>query len=179
VGLQTEQIINLLGTVDSRKVAEIESKAELVYSALEVSLGVKLERAKIVYDLKGATAGYAYGTRLIRLNSTMLNDPRYYDDMVNQVLPHEIAHCVVHDLYPKAKSHGWEWANIMHRLNLPADRCHQYDVVPAKKTKKFRYTCSCGTKHEMGSTRHRRAQSGISYRCAKCRGRVTWTGESS
>ena len=144
---------------------------------VEVILTETLERLKehypmitrpvVVYDLRGRTAGWAIGSKTIRLNSDLLLTET--EDMLRQTLPHEVAHIVQHQIYPRSKAHGYEWRRIMHYLGLPADRCHQYETVAVRKrARPYAYYCSCSEPHMVTETLHRRMQTGKVYQCRRC-----------
>lgn len=147
--------------------ARVEAKTDEVLARLK-GWGMDVKRPKILYDLKGHTGGYAIGGHTIRLNIQVLNDPRYTEDMIEQTLPHELAHIAVHQLWPRAKGHGREWQSMMFKLGLKAERCHQYETKAArKKATPYTYYCGCG-EHKVTATLHRRMQQGRMYRCRKC-----------
>jgi SprT protein len=177
-GLSVDKIGSLIGLVSTQKQIEVEARIEECFVIAERHFDRELTRPQVTYDLKGTTAGWAINGERIRLNYDLMHGD-HYDDMINQIVPHETAHLIVHQIWPTAKPHGMHWEHVMAILGVPATRCHNYDVTPAKKHKKFHYTCACGIDHKIGSTRHRRAQSGIRYRCTRCRSQLRFTGEMS
>ena len=111
----------------------------------------------VSYDLKGHTAGYAKpSTNHIQLNISLLLNPDTQEEMLNQTLPHEIAHLIHKQLYPNDRAwHGKNWQYIMVRLGLNPERCHDMPTKPARKTRKFEYTCyACGKTYTVGLKRH-------------------------
>lgn len=132
-----------------------------------------LKRPVVKYDLQGHHGGWAIGTHTIRLNTVLLNDPRYQRDMLEQTLPHELAHIVQHQVFPHSRAHGREWSRIMGYLGLPAKRCHQYETVAVRqKSRPYRYYCNCDEPHFVTITLHRRMQKGSMYSCKRCKGRL-------
>lgn len=126
----------------------------------------------VVYDLEGHVAGIAKGGKKIRLNLGLLNDPRYHDDMLNDTVPHEVAHIIVHQLYPGANSHGWEWTRVMNTLGVVANRCHDYETVAARtRARPYIYACGCQL-HYVTATIHRRIEKGRQYYCQDCKGEL-------
>jgi SprT protein len=131
---------------------------------------VKLAFPEIVYDLKGRTAGRANGEK-IRLNADLLNG-KYREDMLNQTVPHEVAHSIQFQLFPRSQPHGREWRVIMYILGKPATRCHNYDTKPARVTKRpYEYRCNCQT-HHLTEYKHIKIQSGAKYICKRCKGEL-------
>lgn len=128
----------------------------------------------VLYDLKGHTAGQAISSRnQIRLNLALLKDSRYSDDMLNDTVPHEVAHIVVRFHFPLARSHGWEWQTVMNKFGVPATRCHNYETEAARTRKAtsrpYPYHCQCQT-HWMTKLIHGRIQKGREYSCRDCKG---------
>jgi SprT protein len=137
--------------------------------------GTKISPPVVLYDLKGHTAGQAIGGHTIRLNLELLNGVNR-NTMLNQTLPHEMAHIAVAQLWPKENDHhGPYWQFMMeHVLELPAERCHQYETKAARVRKKeYAYDCGCDEPHMVTKTIHTRIQMGKKYRCKKC-GRILW-----
>lgn len=85
------------------------------------TLDVPLPRPRILFDLKGPIAGMAVTVResprrreqWIRINPELLG--RYPVRMIQQTVPHEMAHLVVDWYLPRASSdpHGPEWMAVM------------------------------------------------------------------
>jgi len=133
-------------------------------------------KISVSLDLKGTCAGKAYHwENRVKLNRFLLRQNP--ESMVNQTLPHEIAHVITHIQYPFAKgSHGPEWQSVMRMFGLVPDTCHDYDTsnVGTWKLKRFEWLCPCGTK-PMAAIRHKRALKNIrergnsGYTCRKCK----------
>lgn len=140
----------------------------------------KFERPVIHIDLRGRTAGQAWPQKqLLRFNMTLFRQHR--EDFLQQTVAHEVAHLVAYQLYGLSiRPHGHEWQKIMTELfQLPADRCHQYEVPPSSQQKnQWRYQCQC---HEnilyLSTTRHNRVQKGVRYQCRQCRSELRYVGE--
>lgn len=153
-----------------------ERKLEDSVKALEAFYGRSLIRPTIVFDLKGHTAGIAYGTDRVRLNPDLINDPRYAHDMLTDTLPHEIAHCISEQIHPHCKHHGWEWKQAMYALGLPPKVCHNYETKAARTRSKtprpHEYHCLCESPHMLTNLLHKRIQSGREYRCRICKAKL-------
>ena len=176
--LSADLIGSLLSFPGSDRQTAVESQITKYLDIAEKHWDRKFNRPDVKYDLKGHTGGWAIGGHTIRLNYDILTDDRYYQDMVNQTVPHELAHIVVHQMWPKASAHGEHWQHVMSVFGKPADRCHQYETKAVKKHKKFSYTCTCpGRTYELGSARHNRAQTGQRrYYCPLCQETLVWNG---
>jgi SprT protein len=147
--------------------------------------GVVVEMPKIIYDLKGTTAGTAnYQTWTIRLNPVLLADNG--DTFINDTPIHELAHLVTYLVYPsslmpiygKRRVHGPEWQSVMRVLGATPTRCHQMDTsgVKRKNVSKFTYTCKCGTSHQISAKVHNNIVRGARYICRKCRTAIFYAG---
>lgn len=132
----------------------------------------------VVYDIKGRTAGYAVGSTLIRLNLQALL--KETDSMINQTIPHECAHIACEQWYPRQGiGHGPRWQMLMLELGLPPDRCHSYELTPAKvHQRKWVYSCGCRT-HKLKTTKHNRIQKGAIYICNQCHSVIVFSHKAS
>ena len=138
--------------------------------------GCQVPVPEVRFDLKGATAGYAMfperGAPYLRLNRELLE--RYPDEMIGQTVPHEVAHIVTRHVHGwRAPAHGEEWREVMEYFGKPADRTHQMAGVPARKVRRFAYTCECPDfVHRISAIRHYRAERGARYACRHCGSRL-------
>lgn len=125
----------------------------------------------INYDLRGVKAGVAYLQKNeIKFNRTLLLENTY--EFIHQVVPHELAHLIVYQVFGRVKPHGKEWQGVMNGIfHLPAETCHQFDVQNVQG-KTFEYRCVCQT-HFLSIRRHNRIlQEGVEYLCRKCKGKL-------
>ena len=113
----------------------------------------------------------------IKFNRTLLLENS--DEFIHQVVPHELAHLIVYQVFGRVKPHGQEWQAVMTQLfNLPADTCHKFDVESVQG-KMFAYQCECQT-HYLTIRRHNRIQRDkIAYLCRKCQGKLVFHSENS
>lgn len=98
------------------------------------TFGLRLPHYKVLFSLKGTTAGKALiGRGVIQYNPTLLRENP--DDFLKRTCGHEVVH---HAAYSKhgydIDAHGSQWKAMMVRLGLPASRCHSYDTsnVPTR-----------------------------------------------
>ena len=141
---------------------------------------------EIRYDTIGKAAGWACwnsGNPFIRINPILLNEN--VEQVVNQTVPHEVAHVVVNEVYENARvrdwnnrrqiaPHGTEWKSVMRLFGKEPDRCHQMDTSTVQKIRgggnRFVYKCNC-REHDFTINRHNKVSfKGMVYRCALCKG---------
>jgi len=172
MSISQDKLSLLLGLPDSKKQAQIKYKLYETIGAIEYRYGIPLKMPTIKYDLKGTTAGIAVGNHTIRLNLELINDPRYWEDMLNKTLPHEMAHIACEQMWPKENvAHGYKWQSMMRNaLGLLPNRCHQYEVKKARKhSKPHAYNCGCANPHMVSNIIHTRIQTGQrKYTCRRC-----------
>lgn len=174
------EISRLMGKpLNSQKIAIEEKVAECVQIVQDKIGNVELQIPKVSYDLRGTTAGQALGGHRIRMNIDLMHTN--WDEMLNQTLPHEVAHCLVSQIWRSrnipVRSHGQQWAYIMSILGLPATRCHTMEVEPTRKhPRKYLYSCACRI-HRLTSHRHNKIMNGKTYyTCNVCGSELHFNG---
>ncbi|MES1925871.1 SprT-like domain-containing protein [Salinisphaera sp. T31B1] len=124
------------------------------------------------FDLKGRAAGQAVFARRsrqihIRINAALLASHPH--EMLDDTVPHEVAHVVVFRLYGRrAKPHGHEWKTLMRAFGVDPAPCHTLPAEPSRQLKRFRYECGCDEPAWLTSIRHKRARQGTDYICRRC-----------
>lgn len=144
----------------------------------------------IRFDLKGRVGGYAgykvnsFGDKeyFLRFNIEGIN--KHWDNMVNVVVPHEVAHIVA---YAKpslgAKNHNRAWSIIDRKLGGNGQRCHSMKLTKARKTTWYIYEVA-GMRVKLSKIRHNRmltGQKSYSYVVGNRKHRLSvdqWTGET-
>lgn len=148
------------------------------------------------FSVRGTAAGYAdtlYAdercsvtrcrkprTLKIKLNSALLMDKKTRKEMVEQTIPHEVAHLITHILWNKG-GHGSHWRWAMYELGLDPDVYHKMKTsnTGGWKMKRWVYECKCRT-HNITSIRHNKAQKGRArYHCQVCGHTIKWTGKQA
>lgn len=94
---------------------------------LRTKAGIYIAVPIIKFDLRGTTAGRAWGRKnVIQFNPILLDqNPEVF---VRQTVGHEVAHLAAFVKNPNCEPHGKDWKLIMWSLRLPAKRCHNYDT---------------------------------------------------
>jgi SprT protein len=131
----------------------------------------------LAFDLRGLNAGEfivsprRYGGPCIRLNRELLQ--RHPAHMLEQVLPHEVAHYVVWVLYRRrTRPHGREWRAVMQHFGRPAEVSHRLDVRPARRVRKLPFACGCALPQHYSAVIYRRHLAGTRYYCRRCKQRL-------
>lgn len=174
------KVIVLTGE-DAILAERVQAKIEECYQVANEYYGEEFPLPEVMYDLNGQVAGYAsYKANRIRLNYDCLVN--YSEDMINQTVPHEVAHLIAYRVFMlgrgiRIKPHGWEWRSVCGVLGIPATRCHSYEVKPARKVARpYVYSCAC---REWPTTRclHKRMERGHTYTCNDCRTQLRYERE--
>lgn len=141
---------------------EINDKLQGTVLKLNNVFGVKMEAPPVIMNPKlGRVAGRAYGFKKIELNPNYFG--KYKEDMIRQIVPHEICHCFACYYYSflnrkKIMGHGKEWKNLMRLLKLEPNRCHSYDIEEGGATlrnrTRYSFTCDCGAKFVLSSNKY-------------------------
>lgn len=136
---------------DLRK--RVEEKVAEIIAVASAFFNQPFATPRIAYELSGTVAGRAtYASHQIDLNYILLQ--RETEDMVNDTVPHEVAHLITGIVYPETKGsrnckgspHGPEWQSVMRVLGVNPSRCHTLDVSDLKRvtsrSRVIRYMCS-------------------------------------
>ena len=133
---------------------------------------------KLTWDLKGTVGGQAYlNQNMIRINMEAL--AKYKDHYIKQTIGHEFAHLVAYNALGH-RGHGRSWARVMRKFNLFPDRCHDYDLTPARVVKRqYLYECDkCGKEFTLTASRHNKMMKGTQrYRHSTDGGQLVYKGK--
>jgi len=130
---------------------------------------------QVDFDLRGKCAGMyqvrRQGSR-IRYNPWLF--AKYYQDSINDTVPHEVAHYVVDCLFGlrHVKPHGREWQQVISDLGGTPKATGSYSLegIPTRQYQRFDYACGCRS-HQLTLVRHRKIQGGrAKYLCQFCHG---------
>lgn len=163
---------------------KIIDKLDQCYRIAEEMRGQSVPQIRVDWSLKGKVAGEfceKYSEKYFRFNLGIARDN--FEEYIRKTIPHEFAHYIqrLNDTgYYRSKPHGREWQMLMIQyFGLEPTRCHSYNVdnCVQRRGPRFVYKCHC-SEHTIGPVQHRRAQSGISYICKRCRSNIKWTGNT-
>ena len=123
---------------------------------------------EITTNLKGRNAGEAArcasGRYVVRINRQYIDDN--FDYIVNDTIPHEIAHLVCFANPKLGSKHDNGWKTVCRSLGGSGTRCHHNEVIYAKGTT-YRYILANGETVTLSDRRHKKVQSGLTYRTKK------------
>jgi len=145
---------------------QVIDKCKAVFEKAKELYGVDMSKCGIRFDLKGRAGGMACrrgGQVYMRFNYDMI--ARETEEMVNVVVPHEIAHIVCFLKPTLGRNHDAGWARVCRTLGGTGDRTHDMEVVYGKGTT-YEYTSSTGHAIRVNDRRHQHIQSGrtLTYR---------------
>jgi len=108
--------------------AAVDVRLRALLSMVQQDRGLTLPAPHIQYVTRVKYAGKAYYYRnTIVLSRDFLE--RNFEDMICNTVPHELAHLITFQLFPRAKPHGFTWQSIMADwFHLDPLRCHYYDT---------------------------------------------------
>ncbi|WP_338401477.1 SprT family zinc-dependent metalloprotease [Neptunicella marina] len=145
---------------------QIVDQVEHCYQQAERHLNKPFPRPVVGFNQRGKIAGSArLQLNELRFNRTLLKDnPEHF---LTDVVPHEVSHLLVHQLYGRVKPHGYEWQQMMRQVyGLHPQTRHQMDVSKVQG-KTFNYRCHC-QQHKLTIRRHNKALKGMTYMCRSC-----------
>lgn len=120
------------------------------------------DNVEIRFDLRGVVAGKALYKRSTGESILWFNADAYDKepiDMINNTIPHEIAHLVA-AITGLGKGHDKGWARICESLGGESKRCHSYNLEKARKFRQFLYVLDSGREVKVKTVMHNRIQSG-------------------
>ncbi|MEJ2308921.1 MAG: SprT-like domain-containing protein [Gammaproteobacteria bacterium] len=166
--------------IDERQKELVIAKARDCVQKANGILGCSLETPEIRFDLRGRAAGQfcvRENSLQLRFNSALF--ARYFDDNLEQTVPHEVAHFLVYALCMRngnrrVRPHGKEWQEMMRLLGAPAVTRHDFDLtgVPVRREQRFAWRCRCRT-HSIAKRTHLRMLRGEQRVCVHCNALLT------
>ena len=134
--------------------------------------GLDLDVPTVNFNVKGTAWGYYMrrGKKVtIRFNPLLF--ARYFQEGLQDTVPHEVAHYVVDSMYTgRPRPHGPEWREVMNLFGIKNPRAtSDYDTtgLEVRRQRRFSYACGCQN-HEVSTTRHKRILKGAKYLCRTC-----------
>ncbi|WP_334014427.1 SprT family zinc-dependent metalloprotease [Alteromonas sp. S167] len=143
----------------------IEDAVEHYYKQADSYFKRYFTRPTLSFRRSGKNAGSAF-LQQNRINFHPVLFKENTEAFLTDVVPHEISHLLVWQLFGKVKPHGNEWQSIMRGVfNREPNTTHSFDTKSAVKT--FAYQCQCNT-YSLSTRRHNNVRKGTQYRCKRC-----------
>lgn len=158
-------VIRKRGVVEQsfpRKAEFIQHVQDCLAKARSLFTGFDLENYEIpiVFKRNGCAAGTARCRGgVYNLEFSIEAIGLDWDQMVNETIPHEVAHIVDHVLNRRF-DHGIIWAMYCRKLGGNPSRTHNMAVTKARKVSKVKYTATCGTVLWLTVAMHNKVQRG-------------------
>ncbi|TDQ57883.1 SprT protein [Mesocricetibacter intestinalis] len=126
---------------------------------------------EIHYRVRGLKAGVAYLEKnSLGFNRTLMLENS--DEFITQVVPHEVAHLVVYQVFGRVKPHGEEWRGVMGELfGLTPHTCHRFNLESVRG-QTFAYRCNCRVHHLSLRRHHNIQRRNMRYICRECQGEL-------
>ncbi len=165
-------------------VALMKQKVDECLQKARTKYGVTLANVDIRFDIRGhriaGQAGHRYGMFFLRFHPVACE--QHLQEMLDEVVPHEVAHLVCYEKPLLGRKHNWGWKNVCIGLGGTGSRTHtlnlggpsQQDRVAAHKARRpFVYLDSKGVERPVTSQCHTAMQvKGKVYIYRDNRGRI-------
>ena len=152
--------------MSSIKAQAVQRVQELINLANE-KYNLAIPQPDVSFNVTGyRVAGYARRVGpmyFVNLNAEACE--KYPEEMLNETIPHEVAHIVCFFNPALGKNHDGGWKRVCRALGGTGSRTHSMQLTPAKTIRKWLYRDSCGTVREVTTTRHNKMRKlGAMYR---------------
>lgn len=152
----------------------LTERVHLCFSQAEQKLGRAFPRPQIHCNMRGRAAGAArLQTWELRFNPALF--AANYQAFLDEVVPHEVAHLLVHALWGAGRGkarvlpHGRQWQSVMREVfNLEPSTTHSFDLAVLAQPS-VTYACAC-QQHQLSIRRHNKVARGeANYHCRRCK----------
>lgn len=153
----------------AQRLAQVAHRIQQAFELANQLYQVDLSNTLVRFDLRGRVAGYAtcyelsnneYNTEL-RFNVDMIANGSF-DMMLNDTVPHEVAHLVCMLRPELGTDHNIGWQAVCRALGGAGTRTHDRPVVYARG-RTYQYRTTTGATVHISEQRHRRIQAGKTY----------------
>lgn len=165
-------------------VALMKQKVDECLQKARTKYGVTLADVDVRFDIRGhriaGQAGHRYGTYFLRFHPTACE--QHLQEMLDEVVPHEVAHLVCYEKPMLGRKHNWGWKNVCIGLGGTGSRTHTLNlggpdpatrVLAHKARRPFIYLDSKGVERAVTSQTHKAMQvKGKVYIYRDNRGRI-------
>lgn len=151
--------------------AEVQKNIELANAKFDLEMDVEIRN-----DLRGRSAGQAIlknGVLILRFNNEAIRNN--YDEMVNETIPHEVAHLVCFLKPWLGRNHNHGWKNVCRILGGDASRTHEMDLKRSRAVTRFVYILADGTEAKLTKGQHEKIQFGSARLSMRAKATVSKT----
>lgn len=149
------------------KCKEVFAKAKTLWPDMN------FDSVAVRFDLKGRAAGMACrraNSYYMRFNAEMMTRDAF-DHVLNNTVPHEIAHIVCMMNPRLGRNHDAGWTRVCRLLGGNGERCHSEEVVYGKGNT-YEYVTDRGHRVRVSSAIHGKIQRGVVYTWRQGKGKV-------
>lgn len=165
-------------------VALMKQKVDECIQKARTKYGVTLADVDVRFDIRGhriaGQAGHRYGTFFLRFHPVACE--QHLQEMLDEVVPHEVAHLVCYESPMLGRKHNWGWKNVCIALGGTGSRTHTLNLGGPTQSERlqkhldrrpFVYRDSQGTERKVTSQCHKAMQlKGKVYIYRDNRGRI-------
>lgn len=159
------------------KIEQVKQKVAQCIAAAEAKFNITMPAIQIRFDLTGRAAGMAGGQRsflaagatnlYVRFNTDHMRlGGQSWEHLLNDTVPHEIAHSVCQAFPQHGRNHDTGWKRVCVALGGNGNRCYKQEDAPeaVAKAKPYAYTTSTGHVVAVSPIIHSKIQTrGASY----------------
>lgn len=151
------------------KAQQIRAKVAECIARAEKTFGIKMPKVDVRFDLRGRAAGMAcmrYGAYFLRFNTNhMALGGQTWDHLLNDTVPHEVAHTVCQAFPQFGRNHDAGWKRVCVALGGNGRRCYSEDDAPEAVAAQRPYVYITTAGHEIRVTKvmHTKIQKGSTY----------------
>jgi len=158
------------------KIQAVKDKIAQCIKLAETNFGITMPQVQVRFDLKGRVAGmagYQYSFKTgpcnfyLRFNVTHMSlGGQSWEHILNDTVPHEVAHTVCQAFPKHGRAHDAGWKNVCRILGGNGNRCYKAEEAPEAVAvqRPYAYTTSTGHLVAVSPIIHRKIQTlGSSY----------------
>ena len=122
---------------ETKRFEAVREKTAQVVATAEALYGVKLNPLSISFNLRGRVAGWASckacrtgsgKTFGLRFNRNLVLGDKHYQDILDETVPHEVAHLVCYANPGLGKNHDRGWKRVCVAIGGNGKTRHEYDT---------------------------------------------------
>jgi predicted SprT family Zn-dependent metalloprotease len=166
-----------------QQIEQIRAKVQQCIRQAEQKFGITMPHVEVRFDLTGRAAGMAGMVRrfsgdqfYLRFNTKhMALGGKTFEHLLNDTVPHEVAHTVCQAFPRMGKNHDAGWKRVCIALGGNGQRCYTEEDAPEAVAAQRPYVYITTTGHECRVTKviHTKIQRGTTYTMKGGKGKLT------